>query len=350
MKQIIFLIFSICIYKPLFCQLEIDLSNELNVTLTIDLKEKAIRIINILPGKRDQYSVVINKAQEFIPPFENLKANGAACDPSMKEINGLIVSVQNSQTEKDLKYNLDKLIKAKQKLPNSAQSCIDQCDELIQKTIFTQSLYFSLENNQTITVTVKRITKAVDGKDSTITWTKVFKTPEKSPWLIHYGLTYTPALISKTDNYYSFADTSVANRFTIKKENNNGPKPWDNISATINFTYPFHTDNRSIDAGFTAGFGLNPDFLLSGHTGLSLIIGENVILGTGIAFMQKYKLKGEYVENQIVKTNLDFDALHHKVWLPEIYFTIGFRFSQNPFAKKASDDTAKPASAPKKEE
>lgn len=60
--------------------------------------------------------------------------------------------------------------------------------------------------------------------------------------------------------------------------------------------------------------------------------------------MQKYKLMGAYREAQILKTDLNFEALHHKVWLPELYFLIGFRFNSNPFAKKTTDDkSTKPA-------
>src|SRR5690606_3425279 len=95
--------------------------------------------------------------------------------------------------------------------------------------------YAPLKNNQVITLTITKVdtdgNPVGDGK-----WTFVLKTPEKSRWLVHYGLTYTPSIISKTDHYYSLADTSMANKFTITRENDNGPKPWENISATINFT------------------------------------------------------------------------------------------------------------------
>ena len=189
-------------------------------------------------------------------------------------------------------------------------------------------------------MTVTRISS--DKNSKPVTWVKTFKTPEKTRWLVHYGLTYAPTLISKFDHYHSFADTSAANKYTITKDNGNGPKAWENISATIDFTYPFHGDERNYDAGITAGFGISAGLELSGHIGLSAIIGQNVIVGSGIAFMQKKKLKGQYKEGQIIKENLSFDALHEKVWVPELFFTIGFRFGSNPFVKKDAADSKKP--------
>ncbi|MGV3765208.1 MAG: hypothetical protein ACO1NW_03730 [Chitinophagaceae bacterium] len=222
----------------------------------------------------------------------------------------------------------------------------DACNNKIRSAIAltTQKIYspYSLHDNEEVLLTVKKISSDETEQES---WNYTFETPQKSRWLTHYGLTYAPSIISKVSNYYSLADTSTANRYTISKENDNGPKPWENISVTANFTYPFHSDNRGFDGGFTAGFGLSAGFELSGHAGLSMIIGQNIIIGTGVGFMQKHRLKGEYREGQVIKENLSFDALHRKVWMPELNFTIGFRFGSNPFGKKSSSDAESSSSS-----
>lgn len=333
MKQTITLFVFLSMFLNTMAQIDFDLSKHENTTETIDLNiATGIRFKNLLPKAIDQgqYTFTINMSIENIPTFNKVMFSGAQCESDSDSLQEAIKKVVGSADEELLSYNLKALEIEKKKSAN--KDCIVYCNTLVEKTVFFKSFLFKLQNNQTIIVTVKRQVT----KDSTITWTKIYKTPEKTRWLVHYGLTYASSIISKTDKYFAFADTSTANRYTITKNNDNGPRGWDNISATIEFTYPFHGDERPFDGGFTAGFGINSGFELSGHAGLSAIIGENIILGSGIVFMQKYKLRGEYKENQVIKTNLNFEALHEKVWLPELYFTIGFRFGSNPFAKKST--------------
>jgi len=335
MKHLIILITSLYMFFNLSAQIEMDLSKNESETETIELNSaKEIIFKNLLPSARNngQYTFIIEMDISAIPLFNTIKLSGAPCSSASSSLQLAIAGVQNSTKENEIKTKIKNLEEEKKKLID--QTCIVFCNALIDETVYVKPFLFKLQNNQTITITVIRQVN----KDSSNVWNKILKTPEKSRWLIHYGLTYAPNVISKVDYYFSQADTSSTNKYTITKENDNGPKPWENISATMNFTYPFHSDSRNFDGGFTAGFGLNAGFELSGHTGLSAVIGENVIIGTGVAFMQKYKLMGAYKENQVVKTNLNFESLHHKVWLPELYFTIGFRFNSNPFAKIAADD------------
>jgi len=339
MKQIALANLLIIACLNSFCQIEFDLSKKINITQTIDLKEKSIIFSNLLPGKRDQYSFSINKAEEDIPPFNTSKLAAEECSSTEQSLQTAIVSVQNSQSEEDLSSNIKKLREEMKKLSSSNQSCIDYCNSLIEKTIYTQPLLFSLRNNQTITVTVSRKFKTTSQKDTTVTWTEIFKTPEKSPWIIHFGFTYQPNIISKYDQYFSKADTSNPNRFTITKKNGDQTKFWENLSPTIMFSYPFTNKNGESHLAFSAIAATNFSIFSAG-AGLSFIIGENVSLGSGIMFTQKYVLNGQYKEGDIIKTNLTFDQLHEKKWGPEIYFTIGLRFDKNPFSGSSTDKNA----------
>ena len=339
MKQIFFTIFALISLSIKAQTLDIDLSEKKGKSIDLDLGIKAIRLINC--SKNVTYELDWKVTKVVVQPFDTkaFSSDESKLKDCSKEVQELKVNLDSENDEGKIKKFVDDAIKLIEKLGND--NCALILKTSIDETQHIREIPFVLVNNQIITLTITKVAK--NGTKET-SWSYTLKTPEKTRWLIHYGLTYAPNIISKVDHYFSQADTSATNKYTITKENDNGPKQWENISATINFTYPIHSDSRDFDWGFTAGFGLNAGFELSGHTGLSAIIGENVIIGTGIAFMQKFKLMGAYKENQVIKTNLNFEALHHKVWLPELYFTIGFRFNSNPFAKKTTEDkSTKPA-------
>ncbi len=340
MKVLSFLLSSLFLLNICHAQVELDLSSDKGNTRSIDLDVKFVKLINAVKNKYS-YTADIQMTRIITPVFDIQGAQATdgfdknVCSNESKVILG---KLDAADTEKELK---DAISKAKDYLKSKSEpknECIKAIENALNNTEIIVPFDFKLKNNQTITITINKYKK--DQKDPLSTWTFILKTEDKTRWLVHYGLTYTPSAISKVNHYYALADTSVANRYSVNKNNNNGPKAWENISATINFTYPFHGDSRGFDGGFTAGFGINAGLELSGHAGLSAIIGDNIILGTGIAFMQKQKLKGQYKEGQIIKENLSFEALHEKVWLPEIFFTIGFRFGSNPFVKKESKTAA----------
>jgi hypothetical protein len=333
---IVFLI--VAMSEPLKAQTSLDLSLKKGSEQTISIKESAIRLINC--SKKFRYKVEWGIVQNLTPVFVHLggEMSAATCND---EVELIIEKLTNGESEDTIRKYVDMGNKLMPILTDS--KCIAGLKTSIFETENQIPIpYIPLKNNQIITVIVTKVEKDTGEPVKDAQWTFVLKTPEKTRWLVHYGLTYSPNLLSKTNHYYASADTSVANRFTVTKENKNGPRPWENISATINFTYPFHAEPKDVDLGFTAGFGLSAGLELSGQTGLSMIIGDNIILGTGVVMMQKYQLMGKYKEGQVVKENLDFNGLHEKVWLPGLYFTLGFRFGNNPFAKKASEQAATP--------
>ena len=352
MKKVITLLLAINFYLLATAQtlIEIDLAKSHHLQQTIDLNKTGIFIKNKLLNT--EYKISIEAKENIVPPFTvPLPQKSRFSEEEVKRCNNAKTDLSNIfgelNGEKSNEANIAKLlIKAENEINilkkiDSIKDCISLFEEefkIIKSNTEVSYLFdFPLKSNQIITILIERL-----GENSA-KYTYVYKTPEKNRWLVHYGLTYAPRALSNTANYFAFADTGIANRYTITKNNDNGPKPWDNISATINFTFPFHGDSRDVDGGFTAGFGLNAGLELSGHVGLSAIIGENIILSSGLAMLQRQKLRGEYKEGQIIKTNLNFEALHEKIWVPEIFFSIGFRFGSNPFAKKTTAPSTTPA-------
>ena len=74
--------------------------------------------------------------------------------------------------------------------------------------------------------------------------------------------------------------------------------------------------------------------------GPSLVIGDNLTINTGISFLQKYKLKGQYKTDgtQVIKDNLSFDQLHDKIWTYDMFFSIGLNIPEL-FKKKTTTST-----------
>jgi hypothetical protein len=343
----------IAIMLFLFCffgqtqEVQIDLANRKAAAVNdFDIDTKSVRLLN--RSKIANYKLewkFKNKPMPFlnIPAAEkaNLSSTSVDLNTCNADVKRIIAILDGEIDEVKIKKAVEegRALLAK----GSAGTCAATLETSMSETESVEKIPRKLQYNQEVTLTVTKTDKA--GKELGV-WTYTFNTEEHTRWLTHFGLTYAPSIISKVDHYYS-QDSTVASTYRIAKQNNNGPKPWENISATINFTYPFVDKSEGLNGGFTAGFGLNPTMQLSGHTGLSALIGTNVFLGTGVVFMQKQRLRGEFSENKIIKTNLTFDALHEKVWLPELYFTIGFRFNKNPFGgssdKKETPADKKPA-------
>jgi hypothetical protein len=346
MKKFFSTLLFVLMFKLGIAQPIIDLSQDKQKAENISLEQKKIKIINKLPTKKYKLVYIVEKtdnSSELIPPFDVAAFAGESSDCGCNAgINKKIDDLFTAATEKELGKRISDLRDELKGDDGCKKLCLAKLEKILEATIAEEDIDVTLENNQTITVVVIRDDN--DGKF--LTWTKTLKTPRTSRWLTHYGLTYAPAIISKDSLFFSKTDTSTANRFIVTPQHNRSPRPWDNISATINFTYPFSSKVKGLDLGFTAGFGLNPGLQLSGHTGLSAIIGTNVILGTGVVLMQKYNLRGQFADKDVIRENLNFEALHEKVWRPEIYFTIGFRFNKNPFA--GSSDKKEETSTDKK--
>lgn len=319
----------------------VDLSDTSVPTKEVPLTMSGVILLNRMPEM--QYNPVWTKIKRRDPVFSTsllaVVEDGEQSDSDTIQctsVDEIISGINGANNESDVKLQ----VQIGQGLLNSLPEgvCKSRLERKLAETKGSIEFPYagSLSYNETLTLRIERIGPGGEFINSI---TFIFSTEEGSRWLTHFGLTYAPNVISSVSQFYS-QDSTSAGTYRIAEKSDNGPKAWDNISATINFTYPFHSIPRGVDGGVTAGFGLNPSFQLSGHAGLSVIIGDNIILSSGLAFIQRAKLRGEYHPNQLVKTNLNFDALHERVWLPELFFTIGFRFDRSPFSAPTNRNRA----------
>ena len=324
-----------------FAQFKFNLKNFLAGEESISKNTKqTLTIKNMLPNPKYPYTYKIDVVENTIPLFNKATSGLASGNcPSTSELtafNDAYTNLMNVTSEDAVEGFVDALKTEMAKPEVQLQKgCIKNATALIGRTSAEIELTaFDLKDNQVITVSVIRTEK---GKEP-IKFTKIYKTPVKTKWLIHYGFTYQPNIVSKYDQFFSKQIPKTQDSFSITKMNGNQTKFWENLSPTIMFTYPFTKKERDIQFGFSAIASTNFSSFSAG-AGMSAIIGYNVSIGTGVMFTQKNVLKGEYAESDIIRSNLNFDQLHSKKWGPEIYFTIGLRFDKNPFSGSATTDT-----------
>jgi hypothetical protein len=255
----------------------------------------------------------------------------------------------NFDSEYDLKVAIDKLKKSIDILP---KLCKEDANERLKKIeseeLSKYHIISELKDCQEVFIKIQRKGKKEDTQPEK-TWEIILTTdcPENDKWLIHYGFTYQPNLISKYDQYFSkqFARTDS---FYVAKMNTDQSKFWENLSPTIMFTYPLTIKEKTWKMG-VSGIAATNFSTFSAGTGFSVIFGYNLALGTGIMFTQKNVLKGEYKEGDVLRSSLSFDQLHSKKWGPEIYFTIGLRFDKNPFTGNTEKKETEKKEADKKD-
>jgi len=311
-------------------QLTFDLSDKSPSEEAIIIKNTAIVFKNLIPWAREknQYRFVIELKSEEIPAFTDLNLQSDNCD-GQNDLSRLLSELTSASDEVVVREKIELLQSRIKKMNSTEQSCIDKIKKSIEYTAYSKPLLFPLKNNQTLTVTVTRKYTDESKVEKEITWTKVFKTPTSSPWLTHFGFTFQPNLLTKPSQYFS-SQINEAEGFTIREKNGLYNNVWENLSPTVMFSYPLTNMEGYSHIAFSAIASTNFTNFSAGP-GLSIIIGKNVALGTGVMFTQKYYLRGEYRNEQALAEPLNFEQLHEKKWGPEIFFTLGLRFDKNPF-------------------
>lgn len=361
MKKILLVALLMIFSKISYTQIIFDLSDKKSTTETINLstvQSVLFKNLTYQGVKNEQYKFIIEMTEEEIPAISsslNPAADKDECttiDPTLKnEFSSNKQLFINTDDETVISKSIKSLEKIKGKLDKSKEkACIEQINSLIEISTYSKQLLFDLKNNQTISIKVVKTYKPQKTNiDTTVTWTKTFKTPEKTPWHIMYGFTFVPNLMNPEKTYFSKADTS-GKLFTITPLNNQKHDFWKNISPTImiqwapmsKYSFTKHAwraffSNEFYQIGFVGGLSLNfasETSAVNVMAGPSFVIADNISLSAGVVFTQKNVLNGKYKEGDIIKENLSFDQLHEKKYMFEWFISMAIRFDTNPFAKK----------------
>jgi hypothetical protein len=310
-----------------------------------------IKLLNVLPGY--DYSICIGKSEvnKTLPPLrlestlmtgilniQGLDSNKTYLPDTykiyFKRLRETTIAFASARSENEIPSAYANLRDAVNNIiinniipKNEADSSLlKSCKITIQlhpQLIFTAKI--RLKKNDVLTIRISRSGVKIDYE---------LRAPEEQQrWFTHYGFVFSPGFISPSREFYSKSDTGSA--FVIAKMNNSHKNFLDNFTPTLQFSYRLYPKCK-FDPILVGGIGIdfkNPTVQL----GFGCLIGQNISLNAGLITAQRYYLKGNYQEGERLTTNIAFDDLHRKMYVPELYFAIGFRFDKNPFVK-ADDD------------
>ncbi len=175
---------------------------------------------------------------------------------------------------------------------------------------------FSLDFNDN---TVYTFTIKID--NDTISRKYIFKSISKWSWSSTFGAN---GIFLTNPNSYK----------TIKNGDNNYKiiefKGEKRIEYVPSLMFTFLDKSKDISFGYTGGIGFDLE-KISVFTGISLGIGQNIILTSGVAFHQQEKLNSTYNIGQEVDTALTTENLVTKQYRFNPFVGISFRLDNNPF-------------------
>lgn len=336
---IIFALFIMSVATAQDNRLIIDLSSS-NYEQTIAVGTiDSLYIINKLAGEDVTYEFSVKKTrvaeQAFEFPAKSVSqligAKASGCE-ALIDLQKTFLEISN---ELEIAQGIRALKTAIKQAGDPCKEQKDNANQLIERTRELRGLAQAVKmlNDETLTVTIKR------KKTATIPerfWEFEFHTPV-TRWKVFFGFTYSPNLFSPEKTFYAKSNPDTTT-FTISPgRRENGRDTYKNLTPTVMFTYFFTKKDHDVKFAGTGGVSLdlsNPSAML----GPSAVIGENLSINAGIIMRQKERLLLKYQEGSEIGEDLGFDQLHEKVWKPEFFFSIGFRFNRNPFSESEAKE------------
>lgn len=279
-------------------------------------KSYNFELFHVIPSEAVKYQVKIEKEPNepgVLPlPAEKTKESKELfveqilCKDALRNLG-------SAKSEKAVKDTLDWYI-------------MNGCDKKLLEMKVTKSIpdIISINKGDKLNVTIKRFSQ-----QDTLTWTIVYKSDPPGKWMVNYGFTFVPDWLSSSGRFFVQEDASG----TFQIVESTSQKGLEYVPSVFYTWVPYRMAQKcwivpSISGGL--GFDLeNPTVMLA----FSLTCKYNLSLHTGVMAIKKDLLKGKYAEGQIITENLDFDQLHEKVYRPELFVSLAFRFGENPFKK-----------------
>lgn len=103
------------------------------------------------------------------------------------------------------------------------------------------------------------------------------------------------------------------------------------LMPAIMFT--FMNNHKDISFGYTGGIGFNFEELAL-FTGLSLGIGQNIVLTGGVAVHKQNRPNSDYYIGQVIENTITTDDLNQKQYRFNPFLGLSFRLDSNPFKSK----------------
>ena len=184
--------------------------------------------------------------------------------------------------------------------------------------------------------------------------------PDNKPFMVYFGYGVAPNKMTPVSQYYCQSENNGT--YMITKRSQDGVWSFKDATPVIYYawvpqmTYHFlprqkraktfggktknffgtMVSNHVYKIGFAGGLGLNlvrPEFVAAP----SLTIGKNLSFQAGVCVVRKSTLRGEYHEGQMVNEYLEFETLHQRVYYPEWFFSVAFRFDKVIFVEHPDD-------------
>jgi len=288
----------------------------------------AILIKNSIIGKA--YNIIVSREMQVFPalPFKNsglqaLATDSANCTLLRLKYNNLVQLFDRdnpqfnkvdekkvSETVLLLEAELMNSACKNSKLRDSANSLISKCQKLIPQKI-------NVASGETVTITITRDDKV---------WTWELKGDKVGEWLMSYGFGFcSSALAGKTYHLQQMDDTTT---FKITKDAKPGALDLAYIPAIFYSFLPASKYNSSYNWSITAGLGFDlsaPVVFFGG----GFMFRQNIGINSGVAFQQQSKLLPQYSEGQILTSTMQDSQLHEKVYRPNLFISINFRFDKS---------------------
>jgi hypothetical protein len=336
-------------------------------TLVVDLAlDKEVDTAHVVPGRyvvviknrapKYSYTVSVSVGTEAIAPLQDVlsKKGGLLQMSSLCSATGAVdkavTALQDAEEEKavpDRVFALESEM-AKGELTDGCPSdpkfrgLVRAATTLIDSTrlVYPDSrdpTVYDVAAGQYVRVSVTR----QSGKPgSGPTWTKTFTTGAPGEWRATFGFAFPVLSGIADDGLFGdqrsyFAKDIGDGKFLVAPERT--PRRFA-IVPTVMFSYkPAHDEPRWL-GGWTAGVGTdleNPVVLAGyGRTYFS-----NLHFSIGALMRQEDRLLGKYRSGDTLTSALSTEQLHDKDWRLRPYFSVTFRFADNPFGS-----SGKPAS------
>ncbi|MGA9211282.1 hypothetical protein [Kaistella sp.] len=183
--------------------------------------------------------------------------------------------------------------------------------------IFTQIDSITFQRNTEYTFTVKGIENNTE-----IERVYKIKTQTNKNWSATFGA--NAIFYINRDKFISKKTDNDTTHHVVKVQDRNSM----DLMPAVMFT--FMNNQKDFSVGTSAGLGFNLEELAA-FGGVSLGIGQNLILTGGIAVHMQNRPNNNFHEGQIIDSAITTDMLNEKQYRVNPFVSLSFRFNKNPF-------------------